>query len=76
MGLTSGSTGIHAVDTGLVVKKQRESDLVVALAGNPNVGKSCLLYTSDVYKRQVSSSLDGQKERRRGPKCPQRLCCL
>lgn len=40
MGLTSGSTGIHAVDTGLVVKKQRESDLVVALAGNPNVGKS------------------------------------
>ena len=40
MGLTSGSTGIHAVDTGLVVKKQQESDMVVALAGNPNVGKS------------------------------------
>lgn len=40
LGLTSGSTGIKAVDMGLVVKKQRESDLVIALAGNPNVGKS------------------------------------
>ncbi len=40
MGLTSGSTGIHAVDSGLVIKKQGESDHVIALAGNPNVGKS------------------------------------
>lgn len=40
MGLTSGSTGIKAVDTGLIVKKQHEEDLVIALAGNPNVGKS------------------------------------
>lgn len=40
MGLTSGSTGIKAVDMGLVVKKQTEDDKVIALAGNPNVGKS------------------------------------
>lgn len=40
MGLTSGSTGIKAVDMGLIVKKQQEDDLVFALAGNPNVGKS------------------------------------
>lgn len=40
LGLTSGSTGIKAVDMGLVVKKQSEDDRVIALAGNPNVGKS------------------------------------
>ena len=40
LGLTSGSTGIKAVDMGLVVKRQSENDRVIALAGNPNVGKS------------------------------------
>lgn len=40
MGLTAGSTGLNAVDTGLVIEKQSPSDKVVALAGNPNVGKS------------------------------------
>lgn len=40
MGLTSGSTGMNAVDNGLVIQKQNESDKVIALAGNPNVGKS------------------------------------
>ena len=38
--MTSGSTGIKAVDMGLVVKRQSENDRVIALAGNPNVGKS------------------------------------
>ena len=42
MGLTSASVGIKAVDSGLEIKKQSESDLVVAIAGNPNVGKSTL----------------------------------
>ena len=42
MGLTNTSTGINARDTGLVIKKKRESDRIVALAGNPNVGKSTL----------------------------------
>lgn len=39
MGLTSKSTGINAVDSGLTVKKE-DGDTVIALAGNPNVGKS------------------------------------
>lgn len=40
MGLTNSSTGIGAVDSGLEIKKQSPDDWVVALAGNPNVGKS------------------------------------
>lgn len=40
MGLTNASTGLSAVDSGLVIKRQSQDDLVVAIAGNPNVGKS------------------------------------
>lgn len=40
MGLTAGSTGANAIDSGLVIKKEQENDRVIALAGNPNVGKS------------------------------------
>ena len=40
MGLTNSSVGIKAVDSGLIIKKQNSDDKVVALAGNPNVGKS------------------------------------
>lgn len=40
MGLSNVSVGIGAVDSGLEVKKKKESDIIVALAGNPNVGKS------------------------------------
>lgn len=40
MGLSSTSTGIHSVDRGLVIHKEKDDDLVIALAGNPNVGKS------------------------------------
>lgn len=40
MGLTSSSVGRGAVDSGLVIKKQAADDKVVAIAGNPNVGKS------------------------------------
>lgn len=40
MGLTNISTGIKAVDSGLTIQKQAPADKVVALAGNPNVGKS------------------------------------
>lgn len=40
MGLTNSSTGVKAIDSGLVIKKQSEQDKVIALAGNPNVGKS------------------------------------
>ena len=40
MGLTNTSTGAGAVDGGLVLQKNRPEDRVIALAGNPNVGKS------------------------------------
>ncbi len=42
MGLTNKSVGFGAVDSSLDIRKQTESDIVVALAGNPNVGKSTI----------------------------------
>ena len=42
MGLTHTSTGVKAAQTGLILCKENEDDRVVALAGNPNVGKSTL----------------------------------
>lgn len=42
MGLTKNSVGKKAVDPGLAVLKQSPKDHVVAIAGNPNVGKSTL----------------------------------
>ncbi len=39
-GVDKGVRGNRAVDQGLVIKKQTENDRVVAIAGNPNVGKS------------------------------------
>ena len=40
MGLTHTSTGAGAAQLDLTIAREREDDLVVALAGNPNVGKS------------------------------------
>ena len=40
MGLTGRSVGRGAIDSGLEIKKKTQNDVVVALAGNPNVGKS------------------------------------
>jgi len=40
MGLTNSSIGIKAVDSRLTIQKQSSDDKVIALAGNPNVGKS------------------------------------
>ena len=42
MGLTHTSTGLGASHTGLILCKEHENDRVVALVGNPNVGKSTL----------------------------------
>lgn len=42
MGLTASSTGISAVDSGLIVKRLSPDDKIIAVAGNPNVGKSTL----------------------------------
>ena len=40
MGLTTGSTGRNAADSGLTIRRLSQRDRVIALAGNPNVGKS------------------------------------
>ena len=40
MGLTYSSTGSQVSDDSLVIKKRSPKDKVIALAGNPNVGKS------------------------------------
>jgi ferrous iron transport protein B len=40
MGLTHTSTGAGAAQTELTIVRERDDDRVVALAGNPNVGKS------------------------------------
>lgn len=42
MGLTNSSVGMGAAKSGLNVTKRNNSDVIVALAGNPNVGKSTL----------------------------------
>ena len=42
MGLTKQSVGMGAVDSGLDIKKQTPDDKIIAIAGNPNVGKSTL----------------------------------
>ncbi len=40
MGMTKSAVGKNALDSGFEIRKQTESDAVIALAGNPNVGKS------------------------------------
>lgn len=40
MGLTRTSTGTSVADTELVIRRTSPDDRVIALAGNPNVGKS------------------------------------
>lgn len=42
MGLTSQSVGIKSLDSELIIKKRNQEDMVIALAGNPNVGKSTI----------------------------------
>ena len=42
MGLTASSTGSGASKTELIIKKKSEKDKIIAVAGNPNVGKSTL----------------------------------
>lgn len=40
MGLGKDSVGIRAANCGSEIKRKRADDIIVALAGNPNVGKS------------------------------------
>lgn len=40
MGLTRRAVGVGAIDHGLMIQRTEQYDRIVALAGNPNVGKS------------------------------------
>lgn len=42
MGLSRNSVGLNTIDAGLQIKKKKEDDIIVAFAGNPNVGKSTI----------------------------------
>ena len=42
MGLTSKSVSLGAIDNGFKIQKTSENQKVIAIAGNPNVGKSTL----------------------------------
>lgn len=42
MGLTKSSVGHGAIDTGLQLKKRKQDERIIAVAGNPNVGKSTI----------------------------------
>ena len=42
MGLTNKATGLAVISQGFKIGKKSEDDIVIAVAGNPNVGKSTL----------------------------------
>jgi len=42
MGLTKDSVALSALDTGLKIQKKKGDERIIAIAGNPNVGKSTI----------------------------------
>lgn len=42
MGLTTKSVGFHSIDSQFIYQRESEHEKIIALAGNPNVGKSTI----------------------------------
>lgn len=59
MGLTNASTGLGAAEEALVIRREQPDDRVVALAGNPNVGKSTV-FNSLTGMRQHTGNWPGK----------------
>lgn len=68
MGLSRTSTGRGAAGSQLVIQKRQPDDRVVALAGNPNVGKSTVFNALTKMHQHTCNLTYGEMEtQKNGP---------
>ena len=56
MGLTAQSTGLNSMDTGITIAKNNPDERIIAIGGNPNVGKSTVFNALTNLSISVSGS--------------------